>query len=157
MTAGPIAYTPCTGCDGDGCAACDGAGYFAAFEPSPVVRAPHTAPSLPHAGPMKLTIATDGWAVRNRGTDDEHCDRRWAVCASVDGATPHRRYRNGGPVAVVRPCSGKEPPHWMRRAVSYVDRCGGLPLAVLPYVAQWFREHRAGEPDGGLVDSWGGM
>lgn len=86
-----------------------------------------------------LTIARDGWA-RFEGQDYTEWTRpRWAVCASVDGKQPWRRYRNGGPVGVVRPVSGSEPPAWMRAAVAHVHAAGGYPLQELEAVVEHYR------------------
>lgn len=91
----------------------------------------------------QFVIARDGYA-RSGG----FCYPRWALCPSLDGRTPHRRYVNGGPVAIVRPTAAKAAPAWMDRAVGYVRFVGGLPLSELEYVAAWYRTHRVGQYPG---------
>lgn len=88
---------------------------------------------------FQLIIARDGYA-RSGG----FCYPRWALCPSLDGRTPARRYSNGGPVAIVRPVAGKAAPAWQDRAVGFVRFCGGLPLSELEAVALWYQSHRTG-------------
>ena len=91
---------------------------------------------------FQLCIARDGWAK----TSDGMLFPRYAICASADGKAPTFYYRNGGPRALTRPSAGKDVPQWQRRAVAYVHACGGLPLAELADVVEWFRTHRTGTP-----------
>lgn len=156
MTA-PLRYRPCAVCRGDGCAACDGAGSYPVAEEwlaPPRPTAPR-APVLPHAGALYLVSAPDGWASwGDTGRDDRWCRRRWALCPSADGRTPLERWRNGGPKGLGRTSSGERAPAWHDRAARFVRAAGGLPMAALPYVAEWFRSHRIGAPDLALVESW---
>lgn len=89
----------------------------------------------------QLCIARDGWAKTS-----EWAYPRWALCSSLDGRTPALRYRNGGPRALTRATAAREAPLWQHRAVNYVRSVGGLPLADLEAVVEWFRTHRTGTP-----------
>ena len=88
-----------------------------------------------------LAIATDG-----KARTDEWTYTRWALCHSTDKVEPAHRYRNGGPVAVVKPTASKAPPVWMTRAVCYVLSAGPMTRPELAEVAEWFRAHRVGTP-----------
>ena len=88
-----------------------------------------------------LAICPDGYARTGDWTYP-----RWAVCASHDGRYPAFRYRNGGPRALTKPSAAKSSPLWQTRAVNYVRAVGGLPLAELEQVVEWFRTHRTGVP-----------
>lgn len=88
-----------------------------------------------------LVIATDG-----KARTDEWTYTRWALCHSLDGNEPAHRYRNGGPVNVVKPVTGKEAPLWMHRAVNYVRSMGPMTRAELAEVGAWFQAHRTGTP-----------
>lgn len=139
-------YTPCSLCRGDGCPACDGAGFHVAGPawfrtPAPPKPAPVAAP----AGGWLLVVARDGTAATGAG-DDRWTFARWALALSADGSRVARRYRNGGPVGVIKPVSGKRPPEWMARAARFVASIGGIPEDRAPEVAEWFRTHRAGCP-----------
>lgn len=96
---------------------------------------------------FNLAICTDGYA---RSAEWRYI--RWAICASHDGVHPAFRYRNGGPRSLTKPSAGKSAPLWMHRAVNYVRAVGGLPLAELEYVVEWFRTHRVGVPMAHLAD-----
>ena len=143
MTA-PTRYAPCAICRGDGCAACDGAGFHLATpgwfpRPKPAPVAPVAAP----VGGWRLVIARDGTAATGQA-EDRWTFGRWALSLSADGVKPARRYRNGGPVSVVKPVSGKHAPEWMARAVAYVAAVGGVSEGEAATVAEWYRTHRTG-------------
>lgn len=144
MTA-PARYQPCAICRGDGCAACDGAGFHLATpgwftRPKPAPVAPVAAP----ASGWQLVIARDGTAATGEA-DDRWTFGRWALALSADGVKVARRWRNGGPQSVIKPVSGKRPPEWMARAVAYVAAVGGVSEAEAATVADWYRRNRRGE------------
>ena len=60
---------------------------------------------------------------------------------------PVFRWRDGKPRPVGRPVSGKVAPLWLTRAAAFCERCGPLTLHELGCIADWFAEHRTGEPD----------
>lgn len=155
MVTAPLRYSPCSACHGDGCPACDGAGFFptATADYTPTIL--HRPAVLAHAGPLLLCSARDGWATADRGTASEWRYPRWALCASSDGRVPLRKYRNGGPVGLSKAVAGKVAPLWHTRAIGFVASCGGLPMAALPMVAEWFRSNRVGAPDLADVETWG--
>ena len=142
MTA-PTRYAPCAICRGDGCAACDNAGFHR-VTPAwfPTQRPSHTPVTAPPGG-WRLCIARDGTAATGDG-EDRWTFPRWALCLSADGVRPARRYRNGGPVGVVKAVSGKRAPEWMARAVAYVATVGGIAESDAATVAEWYRTHRVG-------------
>lgn len=90
-----------------------------------------------------LVIARDGTAATGSG-EDRWTFPRWAVCLSADGRAPLKRWRNGGPVGVVKPVSGKSAPEWQRRAVAYVAAVGGVSESEAVDVVEWYRKHRTG-------------
>lgn len=143
MTAQPTRYAPCAICRGDGCCACDQAGFYAVGPtwqpPARAVRAPVARP----LGGWQLAICRDGTAATGEG-DDRWTYPRWALSLSADGKSPARRYRNGGPVGVLRAVSGKRPPEWMSRAVAHVAAVGGVTEEEAATVAAWYRSHRVG-------------
>lgn len=93
-----------------------------------------------------LAICRDGYA----RADDGFVYPRWALCLSVDGVRPVRRYRNGGPEHVRRTSAMKHPPDWQRRAVEYA-RADGVTAEDAGLVAEWFARHRDGVPPCGLA------
>lgn len=138
-------YQPCAYCRGDGCPACDGAGFHAVL--AAFFAPPKPPPPAPVAVPVSgwlLTIARDGTAATGAG-DDRWTFARWALSLSPDGCKVARRYRNGGPVSIVKPVSGKRPPEWMARAVRYVAAVGGVAEADAAAIADWYRRNRVGE------------
>lgn len=99
-----------------------------------------------------LCIARDGWARFDGQDGTEWARPRWAICRSSDGKNPAARYRrNGGPVGIVKPVSGKEPPAWMDRAVAHVQRAGGYTLAELADVVEHYRHDRIGAEYGAMA------
>lgn len=148
MTA-PLRMT-CACCDGEGCAACDGLGHFY-HGPAWAYRAPARATAPDVGTTCLLAICRDGSVVADRGTEDEWRYARWAICESPDGKAPARRYRNGGPVGLLRPVAGKAAPLWMSRAVNYARAVGGVRREEAATIAEWYRTHRTGSYPGGVA------
>lgn len=91
-------------------------------------------------GCVYLVILRDGWAK----ADDGFVYPRWAICASLDGERPVKRYRNGGPVALLRTTATKVAPDWLHRAVGFARTFGGVPEGKAAEVAEWYRRNRSG-------------
>lgn len=87
------------------------------------------------------TIARDGWA-----RADDFTYPRWALCHSADGVRPAARYKNGGPVHLVRTTAAKDAPAWMRAFVAEVRNLGGLELEELTRMADEWKRHRGRPP-----------
>ena len=141
MSAGPTRYRPCALCKGDGCAGCEGQGFYEVTDPTPV----HSRPLArvgrldPH-GSYRVAVAQDGWAK----SSDGWLYRRWVVVASTDGRTSAARYANGGPVALVRSTAAKVAPDWMLAFVASVP--APMPLAELTALAEAWKKHRCRPP-----------
>lgn len=134
MTA-PLRYQPCGNCRGDGCPACEGAGFFPVGPGVPAPRKLPT-PTASRTGRYLLCIARDGWAKDDAG----FCYPRWCLAASADGKRPAFRYRNGGPEHLVPTTAAKVAPAWMLRLVAEVRE--PLPLAELADMAAAWKAAR---------------
>ncbi|MBM4394043.1 MAG: hypothetical protein FJ090_23190 [Deltaproteobacteria bacterium] len=106
--------------------------------------APVRAPLRP--GCVYLVILRDGWAK----ADDGFVYPRWALCSSLDGDRPVRRYRNGGPVALLRTSAMRAAPDWQARAAAFARAFGGVPADLAAEVADWYRHHRDGAYPGDI-------
>lgn len=133
----PLRYQPCAICRGDGCAACDQAGFFpvATATYAPVQRA--AVLQADRGGRFVLAICRDGWAKA-----DGFCYPRWALCASNDGKLPAWKYRNGGPEHLVRTTASKHAPDWMAALAAHVAAFGPLPLGELVDLAEAWKRAR---------------
>ena len=137
MSAGPTRYRPCALCKGDGCAACDQAGFYLVGNEAPVAPKRTTVTGDRNARYL-VCIARDGWAK----DEASFLYPRWCVAASVDGKSAAFKYRNGGPEHLVKTTASKLAPDWMRALVAHVAGTGPLPLGDLVDLAESWKKAR---------------
>lgn len=133
-----VRYRPC-GCAGNDaeCGTCFGTGsYRVATEYVAPVKAPKVANS--YDGRFQVAICRDGWAK----PADGFLYPRWVVAHSHDGKLPAARYKNGGPVHLIRSTAMKAAPLWMATFAAYVANEGGLSCDELTRLAPMFRAAR---------------
>jgi hypothetical protein len=117
------------------CETCFGTGYLRPSAPAGRPARGGAAPSF--EGRFLVAICRDGWAKA-----DGFVYPRWVVAHSFDGAAPAARFRNGGPVHLVRSSAMRTAPGWMATFRDYVAGEGGLTCEELTRLAPMFRAAR---------------